>query len=112
MRRNFYRFLLVVFAAWISMCVPTCLVTLCRADFRFDAAPVILLTGMLLLPISVFGLWNDKTWGLVILLGGTGLVLSAGVAMGILHLIVLALAGIRLIQVKRERGSGKAKASA
>lgn len=102
---KFYRIALVIMTLWVLLCIPTILVPLSQG-FKIYNIMVAIGFGMVL--ISAVGLWNKKTWGLIILILATTLsfIASRRIDMIMVHLILLGLSAIHYFMPKSNKSRG------
>jgi hypothetical protein len=100
--------LLVVFPLWSFVgivAVRHAAATSSTADSALTAIQPVklffLCIGLLLQPIAAVGLWNDKVWGALLLLVAIALGAFALPAGSVWAVVMLALATVRLVAVKR-----------
>ena len=72
MRLRTYRRLILIFAVWVTLSIPTTLLPFMSVEesLTWDSKMFALPIGFALLPISAFGLWNLRLWGFTLLVVG------------------------------------------
>ena len=104
MRQGFYRTLLflslILFPAWTLLDVLYRPHTLCDKILS-DPSWVVPLVGFLLLPVSAIGLWDDRKWGMLILIVATALCAFRLIGMAIWAAMILVVTVIRRLELRR-----------
>jgi chromate transport protein ChrA len=108
MRRNVYRVLVFIFLVCIPcLFVGEFLLPVLRhhgmPPARDLASTGIIIIALLLEPISAIGLWNDKRWGVLILVVATAVFALGWKGLPTDELIILAVTALRFVEVRKER---------